>query len=244
MNIIIPCAGSGTRFLKAGMLLPKFLLPVLGKPMIEWTLNSIKIRGHYIFMCRDEHISQFGLTALFKELAQKNKCSFEIVSDDGKSQGCAPAILKTKHRIDNNQKVMVVNNDQAWDYSSIDFLKFLQSKRANGAVLTFTNDNPQWSYVVTDNENQILKIVEKQVVSNQANVGVYAWEHGCDMIWSIEQMIKDNTKMVNNEFYLAPSINELINIGQRFYAYNVDAMFPMGTPSDLVLTEKKLSKYV
>lgn len=240
MNILIPLAGSGTRFANAGYLLPKFLIPIQDRPVLSWVIDSIKIEGHFIFLCRDEHVKQYELPALFRKLLQPLKCSFEIVSDDGKSPGAAPAILKARHRIDNNQKLMICNNDQCWKWDSIKFLKYLQARKANGAVLTFENNDPKWSYVKTDEDNLITEVVEKRVVSNKANVGVFCYEHGGDAIWSIEKMMDDKNKMVKNEWYLAPSINELIAIGQKFYSYDVE-MNGLGTPEDLAIFIEKLN---
>ncbi len=240
MNILIPLAGSGTRFANFGYHLPKFLIPIQERPMLSWVIDSIKIEGHYIFLCRDNHVRQFELPQLFKQLTSKIHSSFEIVSDDGQSPGAATGCLKAKHQINNNKKLAIINNDQYWKYDSSDFLKFLSNKKANGAVLTFKTIDSKWSFVKTDENDLIIQVAEKQVISNRGNVGAFFYEHGSDFVWSIEQMIKDKSKMFNNEWYVAPSINELIAIGKCFYAYDVE-MHGLGTPTDLQIFESKLN---
>lgn len=42
LNIVIPVAGLGSRFSKAGYDLPKPLIDVCGKPMIEVVVNNLK----------------------------------------------------------------------------------------------------------------------------------------------------------------------------------------------------------
>jgi NDP-sugar pyrophosphorylase family protein len=42
INIVIPMAGEGSRFSQAGYDLPKPLIPVIGKPMIQWVIENIK----------------------------------------------------------------------------------------------------------------------------------------------------------------------------------------------------------
>ena len=50
INILIPMAGNGQRFLDAGYDLPKFLINIFGKPMIENVVNSLGIDGNYIYI--------------------------------------------------------------------------------------------------------------------------------------------------------------------------------------------------
>ena len=50
---------------------------------------------------------------------------------------------------------------------------------------------------------------EKEVISNEATVGIYYWKHGSDYVKYAEQMIQKNIR-VNNEFYVAPIFNEAI----------------------------------
>jgi NDP-sugar pyrophosphorylase family protein len=42
INIVIPMAGRGSRFSKAGYELPKPLLPVQGRPMIEVVIENLR----------------------------------------------------------------------------------------------------------------------------------------------------------------------------------------------------------
>lgn len=52
MNILIPMAGAGSRFEKAGYTFPKPLIEVNGKPMIQAVVDNINIEGNYIFIVR------------------------------------------------------------------------------------------------------------------------------------------------------------------------------------------------
>ena len=52
LNILVPMAGHGSRFAKAGYALPKPLLPTHGRPMIERVVDNIRpTRPHrFIFI--------------------------------------------------------------------------------------------------------------------------------------------------------------------------------------------------
>lgn len=56
----------------------------------------------------------------------------------------------------------------------------------------------------------IVNFVEKINISNIASSGFYIVSHGKDLIFSIERQFKSNIKL-NNEFYLGPPFNFLIN---------------------------------
>jgi hypothetical protein len=79
-------------------------------------------------------------------------------------------------------------------------------------------------------------VVEKQVISDEATVGIYNFRHGSDFVRAADQMIAKNLR-VNNEFYVAPTYNQLISEGARVAIFNVGSegagMYGLGIPSDL-----------
>ena len=50
INIVLPIAGRGSRFVEAGFVLPKPLIPVHGKPMIEIVVKNIKPKEPHRFI--------------------------------------------------------------------------------------------------------------------------------------------------------------------------------------------------
>ena len=74
---------------------------------------------------------------------------------------------------------------------------------------------------------------EKEVISNEATVGIYNYQRGKDFVEYAHQMIEKNIR-VNNEFYVAPVYNEMIEAGKKIVYHNVgESMYGLGTPSDL-----------
>ena len=49
LNIVIPMAGEGSRFKKAGFSFPKPLIEINQKPMIQVVIESLGLKGNYIF---------------------------------------------------------------------------------------------------------------------------------------------------------------------------------------------------
>ena len=79
------------------------------------------------------------------------------------------------------------------------------TNKIDGAILTFTATHPKWSYAKVDKNNNVTKVAEKKVISNNATVGVYYWKHGKDFVKYANQMIDKNIR-VNNEFYVCQFI--------------------------------------
>jgi hypothetical protein len=89
-----------------------------------------------------------------------------------------------------------------------------------------------------DEAGWVTRVVEKQVISNEATVGIYNFRRGHDYVRAADQMISKDLR-VNHEFYVAPVYNEMIGWGAKIGIYNVgkeyDGMYGMGTPFDLEL---------
>ena len=68
MNILIPMAGLGSRFKKAGYTFPKPLIEVHGKPMIQWVIESLNIKANYIFIIQKSHQQKYNIKSLLKAI--------------------------------------------------------------------------------------------------------------------------------------------------------------------------------
>ena len=56
MNIVIPMAGLGSRFTNAGYTIPKPLIDIEGKPMIQQAVETLGFIGRYIFIIQKDEI--------------------------------------------------------------------------------------------------------------------------------------------------------------------------------------------
>ena len=115
---------------------------------------------------------------------------------------------------------------------NIMYLSFLRSKNADGGIVTFISTHPRWSFVKVDNDGLITQVAEKKPISNIATVGIYYYKKGKFFVEATEQMIQRNVR-VNNEFYVAPAYNEMIQNRKKICIFNVTKMYGLGTPEDL-----------
>jgi len=234
VNVVIPMAGLGSRFAKAGYDLPKPLLPVQGKPMIDVVIENLRPkRPHrFIFICQQEHIKKYDLES--RLLAASS--DVQIIAIDKVTQGAACTVLLARKYIDNEQSLMIANCDQFISFSIDQYLGEMDLGEYDGYIMTMTATDPKWSYVRLDDDQNIVEVVEKKVVSSEATVGIYNYARGADFVSSADAMINAND-VVNGEFYVAPVYNYMIKKGARIGYYNIgserNGMYGLGVPCDL-----------
>jgi NDP-sugar pyrophosphorylase family protein len=234
LNIVMPMAGRGKRFADAGYTLPKPIIPVHGRPMTEVVLANLRPRTphRFVFLILREHAESFGFDRHLLGWAPGSEVRFV----ERVTEGPACTVLLARDLIDNDDPLMIANCDQWVDADINDYLASMDRAAADGLIMTMWADDPKWSFVRFDAGGRVVEVVEKKVVSNEATVGVYNYRRGRDFVRAADRMIAKNLR-VNNEFYVAPAYNELIDEGQKITVYNVgrelDGMYGLGIPSDL-----------
>ena len=156
----------------------------------------------------------------------------------GLTDGAACTVLKAKKLINNNNPLMIANSDQYIDSDINLYLNDMVERNLDGLIMTMTADDPKWSFAKTGKNRMVTDVAEKEVISNEATVGIYNFKKGSDFVFHAEDMISKNLR-VNNEFYVAPVYNQLIKNNKKIGIYNIgkeaDGMYGLGIPEDLNL---------
>lgn len=236
INIVVPMAGAGSRFAREGFKDPKPLICVNGVPMIQVVINNLTpSRQHrFIFICQQAHIEAYGLDEKLPKWAPGCK----ILGLKEMTEGAACTVLSARDLIDGDDELMIANSDQYVDVDIDAYLQAMADGELDGLIMTMRADDPKWSFVGLDEGNLVTRVVEKEVISNEATVGIYNFKRGADFVAAADRMISRDLR-VNNEFYVAPTYNQLIEDGQRIGIFNVGeeahGMYGLGTPADLNL---------
>jgi NDP-sugar pyrophosphorylase family protein len=229
-------AGRGSRFTTAGYDKPKPLIDVKGKPMIQVVIENLvpKEAHRFIFICQNSHIEQYGLNELLRKLAP----NCEIVGIDGITEGAACTVLKAEMLIDNDSPLMIVNSDQYVDTDINDYLQEMEARSLDGLIMTMKADDKKWSFAKIDHDGYVTEVKEKEVISNDATVGIYNFRCGNAFVSYAKEMIS-NKELQNGEYYVAPVYNKLVMDGLKIGIYDIgseaDGMYGLGTPHDLEL---------
>ena len=233
VNIVIPMAGHGSRFSAAGYLSPKPLIDIFGKTMIETVIENLRPdqNARFIFICQRTHYKEYELEQIF------NRClggDWECVLLDGVTEGAACTVLEAEKFIGDDSDLIIANSDQIVDCNISDYLSFARASKADGLVMTFSANDPKWSYISLTTEGDAIEVAEKKVISTHATTGIYYFATGKSFKDAALNMIKKNIR-VNNEFYVAPVYNEIIGYGGKVRIWEIGdkAMHGIGTPEDL-----------
>lgn len=233
IQIVLPMAGLGTRFTEAGYQTPKPLLPIHGVPMFKIVLGNIfsnKVSKVVVITRRE-----WDLTGEIDQLAKSTNTKFRIVEIDYTTDGPASTVMLAQDLLDPDKPVVVANSDQYVNTSIETFYEKLVTSDAVGCIMTMNDKDPKWSFVKLDDQGHVSEVREKEVISNEATVGIYGFKKAQHMIDAINEMREANDR-INAEFYVAPAYNYLIASGQAIDVFNTgdvrDVMFGLGIPRD------------
>lgn len=224
-------AGLGTRFANAGYTLPKPFIDVNGAYMVVRAIESLGIDGNYIFIGQRDHLNDISKIKHIIDAFPNSECNF--IGIDSVTDGAAVTVLSSKEIINNDTPLIIANSDQIVEWNAKTFIDSLNNAKNDGVIALFPNDDPKWSYAEITN-NKVTRVAEKEVISQNASVGIYGWKRGSDYIKYAIQMINKNIT-TNGEYYICPVYNEAIQDGKTIAPMFVDKMHGLGTPEDLNL---------
>jgi dTDP-glucose pyrophosphorylase len=243
INIVVPIAGHGSRFMQSGYRCPKPLIPVLGQSMIELVVRNMKpSRPHrFIFVCQSLHLRNFPLRGLLKSCSPE--C--EIVEIDCVTEGPASTVLHAKDLFNNADPLVIADCGQYVTLNVDEYLKALCDTMTDGLIVTMQTHKRKWTHLDLDTANKVARIIDQKGTSDQALAGIYGFSHGADFVHAAEQMITKDLR-VENEFKVAYAYNEMIGADKTIGFYTIGKMgkemFCFGTPDDLDVFLKVFQK--
>lgn len=229
LNVLIPMAGAGSRFQKAGYTFPKPMIQVHDKPMIQVVVDNLGLEANYIFVVQKDHREKYNLDT-FLNLITPGEC--KVIEVDGITEGAACTALLAKEFINNENPLFFANSDQFVEWNPVEFMYNMQETNADGGMVTFKATHPKWSFAKVNDDGLVTQVAEKNPISDNATVGYYYWKQGADFVKYAEDMIEKDIR-VNNEFYVCPVYNQAIEDNKQIRVYDVKGMWGLGTPEDL-----------
>ena len=101
-----------------------------------------------------------------------------------------------------------------------EFVDKMKSGGYKGGCLTIKSSDERFSYAALDTDGNIVQIIEKQVVGENALAGIYYF---CNRetflrcaVWSFRNQVT-----TNSQFYIAPSLNYLLSRGETVGLHNL-----------------------
>ncbi len=236
MTVLFLLAGRASRFKEAGYIIPKPLIEVKGKPMIQWATDALGFlkEKKYIFICLRDHERDHQISQKLKKLYGN---AIQILFTNGVTEGAAASALLAKDFINTDGELIVSNADQY--FVSHSFEEEMKKKKRDyaGLIPVFQATHSRWSFAKLNDHGMVIEVAEKVPISSDATVGVYYFRKGKDFVWAAEEMIRKDIRR-NNEFYVCPVFNELIGRGEKIKSVSATTMWSMGTPEDVMYFDK------
>jgi len=226
-NILIPMAGLGSRFIKEGFKVPKQIINIKDKHLIDISLDCLDYKDcNLIFVLRDEHVYNHHMDELLKK---KFGDDITIVVLDQLTDGSVCSCLFAEEYIDNDAPLVIHTLDI--EFRPVFDPHVIETLDADGLILTFKSNSINYSYAQLDSEGIVTKTAEKKAISPNACVGIYGFKKGSDFCKYAKEMISRNLR-TKNEFYISPLYNVLIEDGKKIVTEGVDKMHIFGTPDE------------
>lgn len=233
INVVIPMAGQGQRFVDAGYQTPKPFIEINGATLIEIVLKNLHIKdAQYLLLTRIEHLKSQAIS--IKRI--QDNFNVKFIPVDKLTEGAACTVLHAHRFINNDSPLLLANSDQYINTDINDYISDCQRRNLDGSILTFVDiaRDPKWSFAKLNKEKLVEEVKEKSPISKYATVGLYYFSRGQSFVNAAIDMIVANDR-INGEFYTCPVYNYCIAAGQSIGIYNIDArnMYGLGTPDDL-----------
>jgi glucose-1-phosphate thymidylyltransferase len=230
VQVVIPLAGKGTRLRPHTHLVPKPLIKVAGRPVMDWVMDTLRavpvselifITGHLKEQVEEYASHRYGIPCRYVE---------QKVQD-----GTAGAINLARPLV--TGPILIVFVDTVFEAD----LTLIDRTDADGIIwVKEVEDYQRFGVVVTDAAGYMTTIVEKprEPVSRLANIGLY-YIRDVEALWrGIAHVLASPRN--RGEYFLTDAFQHMIDHGRRILAAPVGGWYDCGALDTLLETNEIL----
>ena len=231
MKVIIPLAGKGTRLRPHTHTVPKPMLKVAGKPVMDYVMDDVaKLAG----------VEQVVyITGNLKEAVERHaREAFRIPGvfvEQRVQDGTAGAVELARPFVD--QPVLIIFVDTIFDAD----LSVVETSTDDGIIWTKeVEDYQRFGVVVTDANGHMTRIVEKpsEPISKRANIGLYYIRNWQLLYEGIAHVLRQPTN--KGEYYLTDAFQYMIDKGAKIRVIDVEGWYDAGKLDTLLETNRTM----
>ncbi|GHV83158.1 hypothetical protein AGMMS50212_04980 [Spirochaetia bacterium] len=224
IKAVITAGGKGTRIASLQPDIPKPMIKILGKPILEYQIDCLKKYG-----ITDIILVVGYLSGKIKDYFGNGE-KFGVCIDywtETEPLGSAGALFKIQGRL--TEDFLFINGDIVFDIDFPRFIEFYKTKKAFAALLIHPNSHPfDSSLLVTDKDERVIKWLnkddEREIYKNQVNAGIHIVSKRLLGLIKVE-----SEKLDFDRDIIKPNIERC-----GIYAYNTtEYVLDMGTPERL-----------
>lgn len=178
MKAIIMAGGFGTRLRPLTMHLPKPMVPLMNKPMMEHIVTLLRKHGlreltSLLYFHPEVVTNYFGDGSGFGVSMNHIRAEADY--------GTAGSVSNATHQLGFDERILIISGDVLTDFDLTDAIAFHESKNAVATIVLTRVKNPlQYGVVITDADGRVDRFLEKpswgEVFSDTINTGIYILE--------------------------------------------------------------------
>ena len=231
MKAFLLAAGFGTRLRPLTDTVPKCLVPVCGKPLLEWWIDLFQKYGIDEVLINLHHLPEAVMSFIKKK---KTVIRFSFFQET-KLLGSAGTLRENKNFVKDESEFFICYADNLTNYNLTEFYNFHLSKKSEFSISLFKTDNPKSKGIALLDENSVVIDFEEKPQnpkSNLANAGIYI---------ATPQILNHipEEDIADIGFDLLPKL-----VGKMIGWKTNDYLIDIGTHHDLAKAEKEWKKYL
>jgi len=241
MNVIVPLGGLGSRFQKEGYTRPKPFVRVLGKEMILWVLDNLNL-GPDDSLVIVYNPAFLSMDVFMTDIVKAHYPNVVLVELAGPTRGAAETVLLGLEGLEKSlldRPCMLCDGDCFYTADIVSMYRAVSS--SHNATFTFhdTQPKPIYSYVTTDESNDVIDIKEKVKISDNANTGCYCFRNGNELATYCKKIINTGQMQLSQdqqgEFYTSGVIKAMLTdkMPCKMLQLKRNSFHVLGTPSQL-----------
>jgi len=235
LQILMPMAGLGSRFIDGGYKTPKPLIKVDGKEMYIKALSSFDslcCEKRFIFVIQEKHQIEYQL--------KNNICTSlpeaDVITINHNTRGSVETCLEAENKLNMQDPVVVLDCD-LW-FKSEDYINTIENVMlgkcddVGGSLLYFESNSERYSYAEIEN-SLVLRTAEKKPISSHALVGAYFFSSASIFVKAAKELLEKQISKTIKEYYTSLLYNIVIADKHKVTASKIQDYHSFGTPEEL-----------
>jgi len=217
-NVII-LAGATANDIRQESEFPHYLSEFDGVPLIQSLVNRCTHLnpGKIICLLPNADINKYHLRNMIAQL-HPTAITHPIHHT---TKGAACTALLSSGIIDSDCELVVLSANEILDISFELIVNQFRSEGRDAGVVMFNSLHPRYAYVRINDAGDVAEAAEKNPISSNAVAGMYWFKSGAMFVEAVKNMIRKDAK-VNDTFYIAPALNELVLVNKKIGSYRID----------------------
>ena len=231
VSFIVCSAGLGHRMKPVSQDIPKHLLIVKQKRLIEWSIDSIPFRkGDQLILVAQNNDTYNPITdALLKQYATRFDITVNSLYIDYFTRGQSATALLAE-QIVKHSRIAIFNSDTYFQCERLD--EAIHEQTYFGIVPCYKAPGSEWSFFKSLNNDilcDVIDVEEKIRISDWCSTGFYYFRDGNLFFEAVKNSL--HGKSLTEELYVAPFYKKFLELGVKIL--DCQEFKPMGTPSQL-----------